>query len=76
MIGEGVCPEVSRQRGDQICPAPSTPCPCPGPPGQSPCPAFLMGELSQERCCGRELGTCRGKSLRPAGDGQVTWQQR
>ena len=28
MIGEGVCPEGSRQRGEQICPVPSTPCPC------------------------------------------------
>ena len=77
MIGEGVCPEGSGQRGEQICPAPSTPCPCPCPtphPRLVPLPCILGGGvLSQERCHGGELGLCRGR----APDGlRTSWKER
>lgn len=70
MIGEGVCPEGSRQRGEQICPVPSTPCPCPAPRPRAGPPALhsWWGGRSVRRDAVAENWGCAGVgSLRPAG---------
>lgn len=73
MIREGVCPEGSSREASRS--VQRSPSPAPALAPRAGPPAFLVEGLSQERCRGGKLGTCRGKSLRPAGGGQVTWPQ-